>query len=75
MSSSSSRWLALLGLLAVAGYQNRDKLGQLLGQASGNRPASGAAVPVVAIDGQPVAGGRPGPLTLRLQALYALKSG
>jgi D-alanine transaminase len=37
--------------------------------------ASGAAVPVVAIDGQGIGDGRPGPLTLRLQALYALKSG
>ena len=37
--------------------------------------ASGAAVPVMAIDGHPVGEGRPGPLTLRLQALYASKSG
>jgi D-alanine transaminase len=37
--------------------------------------ASGAAVPVVAIDGQRIGDGRPGPLTLRLQTLYALKSG
>ena len=37
--------------------------------------ASGAAVPVIAIDGQKVGDGRPGPLTLRLQALYARKSG
>jgi len=37
--------------------------------------ASGAAVPVVAIDGKAVGNGRPGPLTLRLQALYAGKSG
>jgi len=37
--------------------------------------ASGAAVPVVAIDGQPIGNGRPGPLTLKLQDLYALKSG
>jgi D-alanine transaminase len=37
--------------------------------------ASGAAVPVVAIDGVAVGEGRPGPLTLRLQALYAAKSG
>lgn len=37
--------------------------------------ASGAAVPVVAIDGRPVGEGRPGPLTLRLQALYAGKAG
>ena len=37
--------------------------------------ASGAAVPVVAIDGQAVGDGRPGLMTLRLQALYAGKSG
>ena len=37
--------------------------------------ASGAAVPVVAIDGAAMGDGRPGPLTLRLQALYAAKSG
>ena len=29
---ASSRLLALLGLLAVAGYQNRDKLGEMLGK-------------------------------------------
>jgi len=37
--------------------------------------ASGAAVPVVAINGESVGGGRPGPLTLQLQALYDAKSG
>jgi len=37
--------------------------------------ASGAAVPVVAIDAKPVGDGRPGPLTLKLQALYAGKTG
>lgn len=37
--------------------------------------ASGAAVPVVAIDGKPIGYGQPGKLTLRLQAHYALKSG
>jgi D-alanine transaminase len=37
--------------------------------------ASGAAVPVIAIDGRPIGDGRPGPLTLRLQALYAAKTG
>jgi uncharacterized protein YidB (DUF937 family) len=34
--------LALLGLLAVAGYQNRDKLGQIL-QGSGNGANTGGA--------------------------------
>lgn len=33
---------ALLGLLAVAGYQNRDKLSEWLGAAHGGRPPVGA---------------------------------
>jgi D-alanine transaminase len=37
--------------------------------------ASGAAVPVLAIDGKPIGDGRPGALTLRLQSLYARKTG
>ncbi len=42
----SSRMTALLALLAVAGYQNRDKLGEILGkitggQAGGTGPGSG----------------------------------
>jgi D-alanine transaminase len=37
--------------------------------------ATGAAVPVVAIDGKPVGDGRPGPLTQRLHALYARRTG
>ena len=32
---ASSRMLALLGLLAVAGYQNRDRLGEMLGNVTG----------------------------------------
>jgi uncharacterized protein YidB (DUF937 family) len=47
---ASSRMLALLGLLAVAGYQNRDKLGELLGGITGagnntspTPPAGGAS--------------------------------
>jgi len=32
---------ALLGLLAVAGYQNRDKIAEMLGGAGGGAPASG----------------------------------
>ena len=43
---ASSRMLALLGLLAVAGYQNRDKLSGLLGRftgqgAAGDSPGGG----------------------------------
>jgi len=37
--------------------------------------ASGAAIPVTAIDGKTIGDGRAGPVTLRLQALYARKSG
>ncbi len=35
--------------------------------------ASAAAVPVVAIDGAVIGTGKPGPITLRLQALYAAR--
>lgn len=37
--------------------------------------ATGAAVPVVAIDGQKLGDGAPGPVTRRLQGLYAEKTG
>ena len=37
--------------------------------------ASGAAIPVVAIDGVPVGDGKPGPLTRRIAELYAHKAG
>jgi D-alanine transaminase len=37
--------------------------------------ASGAAVPVLAIDGKPIGDGKPGAITLRLQTLYARKTG
>jgi D-alanine transaminase len=36
--------------------------------------ATGAAVPVVTIDGQPVGNGEPGPLTRRIRELYLAKS-
>jgi uncharacterized protein YidB (DUF937 family) len=39
-TSSSSRLLALLGLLAVAGYQNRDRIGEWLGKARANDDGS-----------------------------------
>ncbi|MCW5715206.1 MAG: DUF937 domain-containing protein [Bauldia sp.] len=42
--------IALLGLLAVAGYQNRDRLGQLLSRATGSDATTGTA---------PSAGGTP----------------
>jgi uncharacterized protein YidB (DUF937 family) len=40
---ASNQMLALLGLLAVAGYQNRDKLGEMFGRMTGAGDAS--AVP------------------------------
>jgi uncharacterized protein YidB (DUF937 family) len=48
MSRGFPSMTALLGLLAIAGYQNRDKLGELLKGATGNEPAG--------------AGGQQGPL-------------
>ena len=49
MSSNSSRWIALLGLLAIAGYQNRDKLGQIFGGGSGSsaHPPVGTGIPPI----------------------------
>ena len=37
--------------------------------------ATGAAIPVVTIDGQRIGDGRPGPVTRRIRELYAAKSG
>jgi len=47
MSDGYPSMTALLGLLALAGYQNRDKLGELLGGAGqgGSAPASAGAAP------------------------------
>ncbi|GJE52477.1 hypothetical protein GOFOIKOB_5548 [Methylobacterium tardum] len=47
MSDGYPSMTALLGLLALAGYQNRDKLGELLGGAGqgGSAPAGGGAAP------------------------------
>jgi uncharacterized protein YidB (DUF937 family) len=38
---ASSRMTALLALLAVAGYQNRDRLGEMLGRVTGQRSNDG----------------------------------
>lgn len=43
MSKSMPSMVALLGLLAVAGYQNRDKLGSMINNAA--RPADGSSAP------------------------------
>ena len=37
---ASSRMLALLGLLAVAGYQNRDRIKEMLGNVGQGNPGS-----------------------------------
>ena len=46
---ASSRMTALLALLAVAGYQNRDKLGEIFGritgQGQGSAPGAGQGAP------------------------------
>jgi uncharacterized protein YidB (DUF937 family) len=42
MSRGLPSMTALLGLLAIAGYQNRDKLGELLKGATGNNAPAGA---------------------------------
>ena len=42
MSRGFPSMTALLGLLAIAGYQNRDKLGELLKGATGNNAPAGA---------------------------------
>jgi uncharacterized protein YidB (DUF937 family) len=42
MSRGLPSMTAFLGLLALAGYQNRDKLGELLKGATGNNASAGA---------------------------------
>jgi uncharacterized protein YidB (DUF937 family) len=44
MSRGMPSMTALLGLLAIAGYQNRDKLAEMLKGASANNPTSGSGV-------------------------------
>src|SRR5690606_3669618 len=59
--AASGRMIALLGLLAVAGYQNRDKLGQLLGRVTGSDAAAGAnAGSGAPAESRTVVGGIPG---------------
>jgi len=43
MSKTMPSMVALLGLLAVAGYQNRDKLGSMINNAA--KPGDGSAAP------------------------------
>jgi uncharacterized protein YidB (DUF937 family) len=45
MSRGFPSMTALLGLLAVAGFQNRDKLAEMLGSSSSNPGASGQGQP------------------------------
>jgi uncharacterized protein YidB (DUF937 family) len=55
MEKSSAQMISLLGLLAVAGYQNRDRLGELLGHVTGRSSSDNSAASV----GSP----RPAPAT------------
>ena len=57
-SMSSSKWVTLLGLLAVAGYQNRDKISEMLGRNAAPGSASGQSNQQNA--GQGAAPGSPG---------------
>jgi uncharacterized protein YidB (DUF937 family) len=45
MASNNNQLIALLGLLAVAGYQNRDKIGEVLGSLTGQRQGTAGAAP------------------------------
>ena len=40
MSRGFPSMTALLGLLAIAGYQNRDKIGEMLGKLGQNKPGA-----------------------------------
>jgi uncharacterized protein YidB (DUF937 family) len=78
---ASSRMLALLGLLAVAGYQNRDKLGELLGSVTGAGnnntrlpPAGGGASPQTSGGAAPQASGG-GPFDSILGGIFGGASG
>jgi uncharacterized protein YidB (DUF937 family) len=55
---ASSRMTALLALLAVAGYQNRDRLGEMLSRVTGQRPSdgSGGANPRAGVESPNVGG-------------------
>jgi uncharacterized protein YidB (DUF937 family) len=61
-NNTNSGLVALLGLLAVAGYQNRDKLGDLIGSITGG----GQGAP----GGQPGAGGGLGGLLGSLGSMF-----
>jgi len=54
MSRGMPSMVALLGLLAVAGYQNRDKIAEMLGKQGQGAPGAGTA------PGQPSAQAAPG---------------
>lgn len=59
-NAMSSKWIALLGLLAVAGYQNRDKIADMVG--ARNRAPGSAPGPIGQQDpqGGGLGGGIPG---------------
>ena len=52
MSRGSPSMIALLGLLAIAGYQNRDKLAEIFGGQGQNSPAGSGKGPLGGLLGQ-----------------------
>lgn len=57
MSRGLPSMTALLGLLAIAGYQNRDKLAEILGGSSQDKPAAGGQTGLGGLLGQLGLGG------------------
>ena len=66
MSRGFPSMTALLGLLAIAGYQNRDKIGEMLGRLGQNKPGA---------DGQHDLGGLLGQLGLGRASAGGILSG
>jgi hypothetical protein len=61
MSEGFPSMTALLGLLAVAGYQNRDKIAEMLGGLQGGQAAAPAGPGQGGFGGQGEFGGQAGP--------------
>ncbi len=58
MSNKMPSMMALLGLLAVAGYKNKDKISDLLSSAQQSMGGAGAQTPAGGAAAQGSAGGR-----------------
>ena len=69
MSRGFPSMTALLGLLAVAGYQNRDKIAEWLGGSGQSAPPSGERLPGRQAGGQAPQGGQGGGLAGVLEEL------